>query len=335
VTDFPDLKIRALVNFPSNAIGGTGVDVEKVNGNFVIDLAYDDFAPPVSGVLDPAHQNVLLWNSITQIYALTPISLFGGGGGIPDAPNDGVQYGRQSLAWTPVVAGSTVLPATTTPLVESGSGTVGTSVKYAREDHVHPASGGGGGGGGDVTGPASAVASRIATFSGTTGKIIQDSGSLTSDFATPASVTTAIGNAAVRYDVSQSLTTGQKQQAVTNVGLTGILDAWTAYTPTVTVTGGAGTATGRYKQIGKTMFISVFANVTAGGSALAISLPAGVTAVTGVNQYMVGRESTTTGNTWIGSIPSGSTVINAIKYDNNFPVTTGQTFGFSGMFEAA
>lgn len=37
------------------------------------------------------------------------------------------------------------VPATAVPLVESGSGTVGTSVKYAREDHVHPTGGGGGG----------------------------------------------------------------------------------------------------------------------------------------------------------------------------------------------
>ncbi len=38
------------------------------------------------------------------------------------------------------------------------------------------ANGSGGGGGGDVTGPASAVANNIATFNGTTGKIIKDSG---------------------------------------------------------------------------------------------------------------------------------------------------------------
>lgn len=44
----------------------------------------------------------------------------------------------------------------------------------------------GGGGGGDVDGPASSVDNRIATFDGTTGKLIQDSGSLVSDFATSA-----------------------------------------------------------------------------------------------------------------------------------------------------
>jgi len=39
---------------------------------------------------------------------------------------------------------------------------------------------------GDVVGPASAVTARIATFDGTTGKLLQDSGSLVSDFATSA-----------------------------------------------------------------------------------------------------------------------------------------------------
>ena len=41
----------------------------------------------------------------------------------------------------------------------------------------------GSGGAGDVTGPASAVSGNIATFDGTTGKLLQDSGSSTADFA--------------------------------------------------------------------------------------------------------------------------------------------------------
>ena len=79
MTDFPNLKIKALVNFPATAVGGAGIDVEKVNGNFVVDLDYADFAPPVSGISDLTHQNILLWNSLTDQYALTPVSLFGAG----------------------------------------------------------------------------------------------------------------------------------------------------------------------------------------------------------------------------------------------------------------
>lgn len=40
------------------------------------------------------------------------------------------------------------------PLVESGSGSAGTSLLASRADHVHPADGGGGGGGGAPSGPA-------------------------------------------------------------------------------------------------------------------------------------------------------------------------------------
>jgi hypothetical protein len=71
------------------------------------------------------------------------------GGGVPEAPNDGVQYARQSLAWSPVAGGS---------------------------------------GSGDVVGPAGAVADSIATFNGITGKIIKDGGKKVSDLATVASV---------------------------------------------------------------------------------------------------------------------------------------------------
>ena len=232
MTDFPDLKIKALVNFPANAAGGTGIDVEKINGNFVIDLDYADFAPPVSGVSDPAHQNILLWNAVTSQYSLTPISLFGGGGGIPDAPNDGVQYGRQSLAWTPVVSGSTVLPATAVPLIESGTGLVGTSAKYAREDHVHPAASSGGGGTAvSVTfTPAGNVAAtnvQAAIAEVDSEKVAKAGDTMTGLLtlsADPTAVLHAVtkqyvDNRVVRYDAAQALTAAQQKQGRTNLGV--------------------------------------------------------------------------------------------------------------------
>ena len=140
----PKLKIKAVISFPATVLDGVGIDVIKQNGTFQFNIAFDDFLPPATGIADAAHSNALLWNSATGVYTLVPVSLLAAGGAVPEAPNDGVQYGRQSLAWTPVVAGSTVLPATAVPLVESGTGAVGASVKYAREDHVHPSGGGGG-----------------------------------------------------------------------------------------------------------------------------------------------------------------------------------------------
>jgi hypothetical protein len=135
MTDLPTLKLKALVNFPATAIGGAGIEIEKTNGQFVVDLAFSDFAPPVGAIPDAANQNVLLWDKLSGVYTLAPISLFGGGGGVPEAPNDGTQYGRQSLGWSPVVAGGT--PSNGTPIMD-GVGAAGVLLSYSRGDHVHP-----------------------------------------------------------------------------------------------------------------------------------------------------------------------------------------------------
>ena len=80
---------------------------------------------------------------------------------------------------------------------------------YAKDDvgtETPLGGGGGGGGGGDVVGPASAVDDRIATFDGTTGKAIQDSGKTLADLRVPvvqsvtssATVTPAFGEDLVK-----------------------------------------------------------------------------------------------------------------------------------------
>src|SRR6187431_654660 len=91
----PKLKLKALVSFPSNVYGGTGIEVNKANGNFTVDLDYSEFA--FQGTL-PAGGNVLVWDPVTNVYTLVPPSATGG---ISDAPNDGVLYGRKNGAWAP------------------------------------------------------------------------------------------------------------------------------------------------------------------------------------------------------------------------------------------
>jgi hypothetical protein len=76
MTDFPDLKIKALISFPATVLDGKGIDVVKANGNYQFNLAYDDFAPPLASVPDAAHQTALIWNTLTGVYALVPVSLF-------------------------------------------------------------------------------------------------------------------------------------------------------------------------------------------------------------------------------------------------------------------
>ena len=67
--DLPDVKLRALVSFPPNALGGTAVDIAKVNGNFIIDIDYSEIAQAVS-VPTPelATDFVLFWNQAQNTY---------------------------------------------------------------------------------------------------------------------------------------------------------------------------------------------------------------------------------------------------------------------------
>lgn len=60
--------------------------------------------------------------------------------GVPTAPTATAGTNTTQIATTAFVLanGSGGVPAAATPLVDSGSGTVGTATKYAREDHVHP-----------------------------------------------------------------------------------------------------------------------------------------------------------------------------------------------------
>jgi hypothetical protein len=131
----PKVKLKALVSFPATVIDGMGVDITKTNGSYKFDIAFDDFAPPVAGLQDAPHQCALLWNSITKAYVLCPVSIIGAGGSVPEAPADGIQYGRQSLTWTPIATGST--PSNANPLMDgfAAPGTLGT---FSRGDHIHP-----------------------------------------------------------------------------------------------------------------------------------------------------------------------------------------------------
>ena len=146
--------------------------------------------------------------------------------GDPQAPTPATADNDTSVATTAFVkaqgyaaSAAVPVPATATPLIESGAGNVGASAKYAREDHVHPL-----GGSGDVVGPAGAVADRIAVFNGTTGKLIKDGGQTIAGLP---------GATAVRYDTAQGLTAPQKLQARLNIAthLKGVLFDLTLSTP--------------------------------------------------------------------------------------------------------
>jgi hypothetical protein len=105
----------------------------------------------------------------------------GSGGGIPEAPNDGNLYGRESLAWS--IVPPVPPPSTTVPGMD-GTGAVGSATPYSRGDHIHPT---------DTT-RAPLVSP---TFTGTPAAPTPTAGTNTTQLATTQFVGTAISNAAV------------------------------------------------------------------------------------------------------------------------------------------
>lgn len=154
-------------------------------------------------------------------------------------------------------------------------------------------------GGGNVSGPASAVSGDIASYNGTSGTSIQDSG----------------------------LTTTQ---------LSGIFSAWTNYTPTITASTGtitSVTGSGRFLQIGKTVYVSIRAAITTNGTgagSLNATLP--VTASTTLPAVLHGYQASAANNVY-GRL-SSSTVVSMSIDAGAYPGSTGETVNISGTYEA-
>lgn len=134
----PKVKLKSLVSFPATALGRTGIDVSKQNGNYYLDLDYSKFAPVAS--LPAANQHLLVYDSALQTYVLVPPSVLGGG--ISDAPLDSKVYGRQSAGWIDAWAAPTFtgLPVFNNPAGYGfrmiGDGSV-TPSKYLRVNAGH------------------------------------------------------------------------------------------------------------------------------------------------------------------------------------------------------
>lgn len=145
--------------------------------------------------------------------------------GDPQAPTPATADNDTSIATTAFVkaqgyatSASVPVPATATPLVESGTGTVGTSVKYAREDHVHPALAGGGGSQVFVqdTAPTGQPAGSLWWESDTGLLYVNYNDGDSTQWVTVVSATDPT-TYAVRYDQAQTLTSAQQITARSNV----------------------------------------------------------------------------------------------------------------------
>jgi hypothetical protein len=114
--------------------------------------------------------------------------------------------------------------------------------------------------------------------------------------------------------------------------------AWTAYTPTVTAISGSittlGTVSGRFKQLGKSVFISLSVTITTNGTAaggINITLPSGM--ATAAASALAGRENGVTGNMLQGMIASGGSTCAVLTYNNAHPGANGAILVLAGIFE--
>jgi hypothetical protein len=115
-------------------------------------------------------------------------------------------------------------------------------------------------------------------------------------------------------------------------------NAWTSFTPTVSAASGTFTsvsATGKYKQIGKTVFVRMAITITSHGSAssaLISSVP--VSAPDDFNQVMTGYDSLTQKGVR-GVIVKNTTQLSVTLADGTSPIADGTVIHLEGSYERA
>lgn len=126
--------------------------------------------------------------------------------------------------------------------------------------------------------------------------------------------------------------------SIANGGTGDIGTAWTTYTPTIT--SGTGTITtssaiGRFKTLGKTVFIQISVTITTNGTGanfVQATLPINSS---GVANYSVVGYNSTTAKLIAGLMPNtASTVIRMFQYDGTYPATSGDIINISGVYES-
>jgi hypothetical protein len=135
----------------------------------------------------------------------------------------------------------------------------------------------------------------------------------------------------VQTAVQQLMAAVQQLQAAT------IDSSWTAFTPTLSAGTGtftAATATGRYMQVGKLVFVRYDIQITTNGTAassVVVSLPVNASA-TGTS-VLPGREYALVGKMLQGMVTTTQVAI--INYDNSYPGANGYKLSLTGVYEAA
>jgi hypothetical protein len=143
-----------------------------------------------------------------------------------------------------------------------------------------------------------------------------------------------LGNVA-NVDTTNAANISSGLLAVARGGTNDAGTAWTAYAPSITPGGGAFTsasATGRYKQLGKTVFYQISLAVVTIGPAtnnVVMGLPALGNAAANYTAYGVDMQNQTLSQPVMGTIASGGATISL----NIQTIIAGHTYVVSGVYE--
>jgi hypothetical protein len=116
--------------------------------------------------------------------------------------------------------------------------------------------------------------------------------------------------------------------------------AWTTYTPTITIGSGSLTAYaayGRYRQLGKTVFVRITVSITTNGTAAGAvnaTLPFAVKTDANAHQVMSGVETSNTGKLLRGIMLSGGSTVEIKFYDSTYPGANGNVLTVEGVYES-
>lgn len=121
----------------------------------------------------------------------------------------------------------------------------------------------------------------------------------------------------------------------TTIGIANWSD-WAAYTPTITAGTGSFTtvsAVGRWKQIGKLVFVQATITITTNGTA-ATSVKATLPATANSNAVLIARETAISGTGCFGQVDSATASVGILTGASGYPGGNGASIRFSGCYEA-
>jgi hypothetical protein len=189
---------------------------------------------------------------------------------------------------------------------------------------------------------------------GTTGQVLSKTSNTNMDFtwvttddanAIQNSIVDAKGDliGATANDTPSRLAVGTneaylKADSTAATGLKWDYDSWTAYTPTIAPVSGSFTtasASGRYKQIGKTCIVVVRGTITTVGTGSGLTLTVPFTSANQGAIYTGGGRNDTDGNSALCRIISNDNKMYISLYNNANPAVSGNAFYMNIVFEIA